>query len=109
MQTWDINDIDVDQHHPAVLVSKPEGRAIVLELPKGQQLQEHQVHERSWLLVADGKIEIEDDGGETIKGGAGLLAEFEPNERREVTAAKDSRLLLILAPWPGVGHPSEQS
>jgi redox-sensitive bicupin YhaK (pirin superfamily) len=89
-----------------VLVSQSEGRAIVIQLPAGEQLQEHQVHERAWLLVADGEIAIEDAGGESISGGPGMLTEFDPNERREVTAKTDSRLLLILAPWPGEGHPS---
>jgi hypothetical protein len=34
------------------------------------------------------------------------LAHFEPNERRTVRALSDARLVLVLAPWPGVGHPS---
>jgi redox-sensitive bicupin YhaK (pirin superfamily) len=90
-----------------VIDSESEGRAIVIQLPAGEQLQEHQVHERSWLLVVDGEIEITEPGGGSAKGGAGLLATFDPNERREVTAASDARLLLVLSPWPGVGHPSE--
>ena len=35
----------------------------------------------------------------------GLLVEFEPRERHEVTASSDARLLLLLTPWPGDGHP----
>ena len=42
-----------------------------------------------------------------MSGGAGLLAVFDPNERREVRAADDARLFLLLSPWPGVGHPSQ--
>ena len=38
-----------------------------------------------------------------------LLAAFEPKERHEVRATEDSRLLLLLSPWPGEGHPSNQS
>ena len=34
------------------------------------------------------------------------LLSFDPNERHEVRAKSDSRLLLLLAPWPGEGHPS---
>jgi hypothetical protein len=30
---------------------------------------------------------------------------FDPNERHAVTAKSDARLLLVLAPWPGNGHP----
>jgi hypothetical protein len=55
-----------------------------------------------------GSIEIEDSGGESIAGGPGLLAVFDPNERREVRAKDDSRILLLLSPWPGEGHPSQR-
>ena len=91
-----------------MLDSEAEGRAIVINLPAGEQLQEHQVHERAWLLVTDGEIEVTNSGGDSIKGSAGLLAIFDPRERREVTATSDARLLLVLSPWPGKGHPSER-
>jgi quercetin dioxygenase-like cupin family protein len=108
VRSWDISTLDVQPHNPAVLDSEQEGRAIVIHLPAGERLQEHQVHERAWLFVVSGSIEIEDSGGESIAGGAGLLAEFDPNERREVRASDDSRLLLVLSPWPGEGHPSQR-
>jgi hypothetical protein len=38
-------------------------------------------------------------------GGPGLAAVFEPAERHAVRALSDARLLLVLAPWPGEGHP----
>jgi hypothetical protein len=41
-----------------------------------------------------------------VSGGAGLLSHFEPNERRTIQAVSDARLVLVLAPWPGEGHPS---
>jgi quercetin dioxygenase-like cupin family protein len=109
MESWNLNDVDVEHRQPLVLDSESEGRAIVINLPKGEQLQEHQVHERAWLLVTDGKIEIEDSGGDSVTGKSGFLAIFDPNERREVTAKSDARLLLILSPWPGEGHPSQRS
>jgi len=108
MQSWDISTLDVQPHSPAVLDSEQEGRAIVIHLPAGERLQEHQVHERAWLVVVTGAIEIEDSGGESMSGGAGLLAVFDPNERREVRASEDARLLLLLSPWPGEGHPSQR-
>jgi hypothetical protein len=37
--------------------------------------------------------------------GPGLAAVFEPAERHAVRALTDARLLLVLAPWPGEGHP----
>jgi redox-sensitive bicupin YhaK (pirin superfamily) len=106
MRTWKIDELDVEPHSPEVLDSEAEGRAIVIELPAGERLQEHQVHERAWLLVVSGMVHV--DGSESTSGGAGLLAEFDPNERREVRATEDSRLLLLLSPWPGEGHPSRR-
>jgi quercetin dioxygenase-like cupin family protein len=105
MQNWDISTLDVQPHQPEVLASDAEGRVIALQLPAGEQLQEHQVHERAWLLVVSGAIEI-NSAGDPVSGGAGLLAVFDPNERHEVRATEDARLLLLLSPWPGVGHPS---
>ena len=108
MRSWDISTLDVQPRSPAVLDSEVEGRAIVIHLPAGERLGEHQVYERAWLLVVSGAIEIDGPGGDATSGGPGLLAEFDPNERREVRATEDARLLLILSPWPGVGHPSHQ-
>jgi quercetin dioxygenase-like cupin family protein len=107
MESWNLNELTVEPHAPQVLDSESEGRAIVINLPKGEQLQEHQVHERAWLVVAAGEVEIEQDGS-TVSGGPGLTAHFEPNQRHEVRAGSDARLLLILAPWPGEGHPSQR-
>ena len=108
MRSWDISTLDVPIHSPAVLDSEDEGRAIVIQLPAGGRLQEHQVHERAWLLVVSGAIEIDGPGGDAASGGPGMLAVFDPNERREVRATEDARLLLLLSPWPGQGHPSQR-
>ncbi len=105
METWDIGSLAIEPHHPQVLRSDEETRAIAIHLPAGEELQEHQVHERTYMLVAAGEIEV-DNRGETITGGPGFLSHFEPNERRTVRARSDTRLVLVLAPWPGVGHPS---
>ena len=105
MESWEITSLEVEPHKPQVLDSEQEGRAIVIQLPAGERLQEHQVHERAWLVVISGAIEI--DGSESVSGGPGLLAIFDPNERRTVRATEDSRLLLLLSPWPGEGHPSQ--
>ena len=106
METWDLSQIEVEPRRPQVLDSDAEGRVIAIQLPAGERLQQHQVHERAWLLVIGGSIEILDSDGVSTSGGAGFLAAFDPNERREVRATDDSRLLLVLSPWPGVGHPS---
>lgn len=106
MRTWDISTLEVEPHQPEVIASNDEGRAIVIHLPAGERLQEHQVHERAWLIVVAGAIEVTTEpGAGSVTGGPGLVAEFDPNERREVLASEDARLLLLLSPWPGDGHP----
>ena len=105
METWEVRSLEIEAHHPVVLRSDDETRAIGIQLPAGEELQEHQVHERSYLIVVDGEISISQDGG-NVSGGAGLLAHFAPNERRTISAVTDARLILVLAPWPGKGHPS---
>ena len=54
MDTWDIRSLDVQPHSPQVLRSDKEARLIAIHLPAGEELQEHQVHERAYLLVAQG-------------------------------------------------------
>jgi redox-sensitive bicupin YhaK (pirin superfamily) len=107
MDTWDIPSLDVQARQPQVLDSESEGRAIVIQLPAGESLQEHQVHERAWLVVISGQVDIIQPDGGSQGGGPGLLAIFDPAERREVKATEDARLLMLLAPWPGEGHPSQ--
>jgi quercetin dioxygenase-like cupin family protein len=105
METWDVGSLQIEAHHPVVLRSDAETRAIGIHLPAGEELQEHQVHERTYMIVVDGEISISQGDG-SVSGGAGLLAHFAPNERRTVRAVSDARLVLVLAPWPGEGHPS---
>jgi len=100
MESWDIRSLAIEPHRAQVLRSDDETRAIAIRLPSGEELQEHQVHERTYLLVG-GEIEIAQDG-RSVTGGIGLLSPFEPNERRTVRALSDARLVLVLAPWPGV-------
>jgi quercetin dioxygenase-like cupin family protein len=107
VETWNVTSMDLAPRQPEVLRSDAEARIIAINLPAGAALQDHQVHERAYLFVAGGEIEV-DHGGQTETGGAGFLAHFEANERREVRAKSDARLLLILAPWPGEGHPRQR-
>ena len=107
METWDTASLDVQPHHPEILRTDPEARVIAINLPAGEQLQEHQVHERAWVVVAAGEAEFEQDGS-TASGGPGFVAHFDPKEPHEVRATSDARLLLFLAPWPGEGHPSQR-
>src|SRR3954470_19579366 len=103
LETWDIAALEVEPHHPQVLHSEEQGRAIVINLPSGEELQEHETHEHAYLLVAAGQVELEHKGA-TISGGPGFVAHFEPHERREVRATDDTRLVLILTPYPAPGR-----
>ena len=105
MENWDINSLPIEPHQPQVLRSDDETRAIAIQLPSGEELREHQVHERAYLFVTDGEIEVSGDGG-WVSGGPGFVSHFGPGERHTVRALSDARLVLVLAPWPGVGHPS---
>jgi len=109
MKTWDTQELGTEPHKPEILSSVDgAARVISIALPAGEALQEHEVHERAWLVVIDGEVEVEADDG-TAAGGSGLVAEFGPQERHEVRATSDARLLLVLAPWPGDGHPGSMS
>lgn len=108
MDSWDIRSLAVEPHRPEILRTDDHARAVALHLPAGEELQEHQTHEGVYLVVVDGEVEIALDGSARAGGGPGFMAHFQPNERREVRAKSDARLVLILAPWPGVGHPSER-
>ena len=103
MEHWDLTTLSVEPHHPQILQSaRGEGRAIAIHLPAGESLQDHEVHERAYLTVVDGEVEV--DAGETVGAGPGALFVFDPKERHEVRATSDANLLLFLAPWPGEGR-----
>jgi len=105
MRSWDLKSIEAVAHQPEILASGDDARTIVLRLPAGEELQEHEVHERARIVVVDGEIEMTTPAGESVAAGAGHLFEFDPGERHTLTARSDARLLLILTPWPGDGHP----
>lgn len=105
MRCWNLRDIDAPDgtRDPVVLDSNDDARAVLIVLSPGQQLGEHQVKEREWLVVVEGSVEVS-AGGERKDCGVGSLAVFDPNERRAITSSEGARILLLLAPWPGVGH-----
>jgi quercetin dioxygenase-like cupin family protein len=105
MEHWDLRTLAVEPHQPRILHSaRGEARSIAIQLPQGESLQEHQVHERAYLVVVEGEVEVS-YAGQAVSGGPGFAAVFDPHERHVVRANSDARLLLVLAPWPGDGHP----
>ena len=105
LQSWDITTIDAPGGtvDPAVLTTDDGARAIALRLEAGQAMNDHQVRERAWVVVVEGRAEIR-SGDQVVDGGVGTLVTFEPGERHAVSSENGARLLLILAPWPGPGH-----
>lgn len=109
MNTWELKTLDLKPRLPEILSSSDAARVIALDLAAGENLSDHEVHERVWVIVIDGEIEVSTTAGERASGGPGLLIEFAPGERHEVSASSEARLLLVLAPWPGSGHPGAMS
>ncbi len=107
MDSWDIRTLDVQPRQPQILRSDPETRVVTITLPAGEALDDHQVHERAYVLIVEGEAQI-GPVGSPQPAGPGFLAHFEPKERHEVRATSDTRLVLFLAPWPGEGHPSQR-
>lgn len=105
MQSWNLKAEDAEPHEPQILSTADDARAILLHLPAGEQLQEHEVHERARVVVVDGEAEVTTPAGDSVTAAAGHLFEFDPGERRTIAARSDLRLLLLLSPWPGDGHP----
>jgi redox-sensitive bicupin YhaK (pirin superfamily) len=101
MEHWDLRSVHVAPHKPEILHSaRGEARSILIALPAGEELHDHEVHERAYLVVVQGDVEVAG-----MSGGPGFAAVFDPGERHAILARTDARLLLVLAPWPGDGHP----
>jgi quercetin dioxygenase-like cupin family protein len=105
MNSWTIPNLNLRPHAPEILASTDDARAIALMIPAGESFDDHQVHERAWVTVLDGEVEIKTSDGDCVIGRSGLLVEFAPNERHSVHAHSDAHILLLLTPWPGIGHP----
>lgn len=105
MDDWDLSTVEIDPHRPLILSTADDARAIVLHLSAGEEMQEHEVHERARLIVIDGEVEVTTPDGNSVTARNSHLFEFAPGERHTIAARSDARLLLLLTPWPGDGHP----
>jgi quercetin dioxygenase-like cupin family protein len=109
VQLWDVLAADATgRTDPRVLFSTPEARMVMIDLAAGQELGDHEVHERAIIQVARGSVELTSERGATVCA-EGAVVLLEPGERHAVRAREHARLLLTLAPWPGHRHydPSE--
>jgi quercetin dioxygenase-like cupin family protein len=104
VQSWDLTSIETPGGTVTpVVLHTDEARAVLIGLEAGQELGQHEVKERAWLLVVDGEVQIS-AAGESLVARAGTLATFAPEERHSVRSDEGARVLLLLAPWPGEGH-----
>jgi quercetin dioxygenase-like cupin family protein len=105
MERWELSSLAWRPHNPEIVSSSEHGRAIVIDLPSGEMLQDHQVHEGAWIVVIDGAVTVTAADRSAVDAEPGVLVYLAPNERHEVRALSDARVLLLLTPWPGAGHP----
>ena len=56
MQSWHLTDIEAPGGtiDPVVLMTDHGARAIAIRLDPGQELSDHQVRERAWVVVVEG-------------------------------------------------------
>jgi quercetin dioxygenase-like cupin family protein len=101
---WHLPSVEATgKREPRVLFSTSACRAVVIDLSAGEVMGDHQVRERAVLEVVSGRVSLDVDGQEA-ECEPGTLATFAPGERHAVRALEDSRVLLLLAPWPAEGH-----
>lgn len=86
-----------------MLFSRPECRAVLIDLNPGDELGDHRLRESALVEVVSGRLGVT-AGSSGMECDAGTLVTFEPGETRSVRALEPSRILLLLTPWPGVGH-----
>jgi quercetin dioxygenase-like cupin family protein len=105
VRSWNLNEIETPSgsRSPIVLDSDEAARVVLIGLDPGQELGEHQVKEHAFVLVVEGTVRV-DAAGESLEAPTGTLFTFEPDERRAVSTEGGARILLFLAPWPGLGH-----
>ena len=105
MQSWDVREIEVPEgtRLAAVLETVDGARAIIIRLAPGEELGDHQVRERAWLMVVEGAARIV-AGDDVVEAGPGALLTFEPGERHSVASVSGARIVMILSSWPADGH-----
>jgi quercetin dioxygenase-like cupin family protein len=105
LRSWDLKTVRAEPHEPEILSTGDDARAILLSIPAGEELREHEVHEHARIVVIEGELDVTTPEGEPVTAAPGHLLEFVPGERHTVAARADARILLLLTPWPGDGHP----
>lgn len=104
MERWHLPTVEANgKREPRVLFSGPACRAVLIDLGEGEELGDHSVREHAVLHVVSGRVLVR-TSSQDADCDAGALVAFAPGEVHSVRALEGSRLLLLLAPWPGDGH-----
>lgn len=104
MERWHLPSIEANgKREPRVLFSRPGCRAVLIDLNAGDALGDHRTHEHAVLEVVSGRLELV-AGEHRVECETGTLVTLAPAETRSVHALEQSRVLLLLVPWPGEGH-----
>ena len=105
VQSWDVKEIQAPEgtRLAAVLETVDGARAIIVRLGAGEELGDHQVRERAWLMVVEGSAHVE-AGGDVVDAGPGTLLTLEPGELHSVASDGGARIVMILSSWPAEGH-----
>ena len=67
MQSWNLRTVGVEPHEPEILSSGKDARMILLHLPAGEELQEHEVHERARVIVIEGEVDTSMPSGDSVR------------------------------------------
>jgi quercetin dioxygenase-like cupin family protein len=104
VERWHLPSIEANgKREPRVLFSRPGCRAVLIDLNAGDELGDHRTHEHAVLQVVSGRLALA-VGDRRAECEPGTLITLQPGETRSVQAIEQSRILLLLAPWPGEGH-----
>ena len=99
VQSWNVKEIEAPEgtRRAEALETVDGARAIIIRLTPGEELGEHQVRERAWLMVVEGSARVEAGGGDVVEAGPGTLLTFEPDERHKVSSASGTRIVMTTA------------
>jgi quercetin dioxygenase-like cupin family protein len=97
MLCCDLLDLDVQPHRPRILDSAlGAGQVVAVDLSAGDELRDHRTHERTFVLVLRGVIDVNVEEGDSGRGTPGTLFAFDRGEARAIKAAEPARIVLIL-------------
>ena len=94
MRSWNLHEIETPggSRSPVVLESDEAARTVLIGLDPGQELGDHEVKERAFLLVVGGSVRVE-AGGKELRAEQGTLISFEAVEAGPMAAGIVAKVL----------------